>query len=119
MPGAAPSPAGWTSLGDGSYRERIRENYRNKQGITNPFVIWPAVSGEVLELALACDWAVASDNAVFGQPEVLLGVIPGFGGTQRLPRLIGVEPALDAITSCARMPQYICGKRAVYAGEHG
>lgn len=44
----------FASLGDGSYRERIRENYRNKQGITNPFVIWPAVSGEVLELALAC-----------------------------------------------------------------
>lgn len=51
------------------------------------------------ELALACDWAVASDNAVFGQPEVLLGVIPGFGGTQRLPRRIGPAMALDLITT--------------------
>ncbi|NYS59481.1 enoyl-CoA hydratase/isomerase family protein [Vreelandella salicampi] len=47
------------------------------------------------ELALACDWAVASDNAIFGQPEVLLGVIPGFGGTQRLPRRVGPAMALD------------------------
>lgn len=51
------------------------------------------------ELALACDWAVASDNALFGQPEVLLGVIPGFGGTQRLPRRIGPAMALDLITT--------------------
>jgi enoyl-CoA hydratase len=51
------------------------------------------------ELALACDWAVASDNAVFGQPEVLLGVIPGFGGTQRLPRRVGPAMALDLVTT--------------------
>ncbi|MDR9439971.1 MAG: enoyl-CoA hydratase-related protein [Halomonas sp.] len=51
------------------------------------------------ELALACDWAVASDNALFGQPEVLLGVIPGFGGTQRLPRRVGPAMALDLCTT--------------------
>ncbi|NWN81839.1 MAG: enoyl-CoA hydratase/isomerase family protein [Halomonas sp.] len=51
------------------------------------------------ELALACDWAVASDNAIFGQPEVLLGVIPGFGGTQRLPRRIGPAMAIDLCTT--------------------
>lgn len=51
------------------------------------------------ELALACDWAVASDNAVFGQPEVQLGIIPGFGGTQRLPRRVGPAVALDLITT--------------------
>ncbi|MGQ7247984.1 enoyl-CoA hydratase-related protein [Halomonas sp. V046] len=51
------------------------------------------------ELALACDWAVASDNAVFGQPEVLLGVIPGFGGSQRLPRRVGPAMALDLCTT--------------------
>lgn len=51
------------------------------------------------ELALACDWAVATDNAIFGQPEVLLGVIPGFGGTQRLPRRVGPAMALDLVTT--------------------
>ncbi|MEE3215105.1 MAG: enoyl-CoA hydratase-related protein, partial [Pseudomonadota bacterium] len=51
------------------------------------------------ELALACDWTVASDNAVFGQPEVLLGVIPGFGGSQRLPRRVGPAMALDLCTT--------------------
>ena len=52
-----------------------------------------AVSGFALgggcELALACDFRIASDRATFGQPEVLLGIIPGGGGTQRLARLIG------------------------------
>ncbi|MEJ7603612.1 MAG: enoyl-CoA hydratase-related protein [Kofleriaceae bacterium] len=47
------------------------------------------------ELALACDFIHASDKAVFGQPEVKLGVIPGFGGTQRLPRRVGVAKAKE------------------------
>src|SRR5687768_86151 len=47
------------------------------------------------ELALACDWRIAGDNAVLGQPEVLLGIIPGGGGTQRLPRLVGVARAKE------------------------
>lgn len=53
--------------------------------------------GGGLELALACDIRVASSKAVFGLPEVTLGVIPGFGGTQRLSRLIGLGPALDLV----------------------
>jgi len=47
------------------------------------------------ELALACDFVYASDNAKFGQPEVKLGVIPGFGGTQRLARRVGIAKAKE------------------------
>jgi enoyl-CoA hydratase/3-hydroxyacyl-CoA dehydrogenase len=47
------------------------------------------------ELAMACDVRIAARSAIFGQPEIKLGIIPGFGGTQRLPRLIGVNKALE------------------------
>ncbi len=56
-----------------------------------------------LEIALACDLRIASDNASFGLPEVTRGIIPGAGGTQRLPRLIGPERALDLIMSGRRI----------------
>lgn len=62
-----------------------------------------AVSGYALgggcELALACDMRFGSERAVLGQPEILLGIIPGGGGTQRLPRLIGYSRALDLIVT--------------------
>jgi enoyl-CoA hydratase/carnithine racemase len=53
--------------------------------------------GGGLELALCCDFRVAGDNAKLGQPEIQLGVIPGAGGTQRLPRLVGPARAKDIV----------------------
>ena len=67
-----------------------------------------AVNGYALgggcELAIACTFRIASDNAVFGQPEVKLGIIPGYGGTQRLPRLVGRGPAAQLLVTGEMIP---------------
>lgn len=66
-----------------------------------PRVVLASVAGYALgggcEVALACDLRIASEKAVFGQPEILLGIIPGGGGTQRLARLVGPARAKDLI----------------------
>jgi enoyl-CoA hydratase/carnithine racemase len=68
-----------------------------------PKPVVAAVTGYALgggcELALACDWRLAAEDAVFGQPEIRLGIIPGAGGTQRMSRLIGPARAKDLIFS--------------------
>jgi enoyl-CoA hydratase len=67
-----------------------------------------AINGYALgggcELALACDFRVCAQDSRLGQPEILLGVIPGAGGTQRLPRLVGVARAKELVFSGRMIP---------------
>jgi enoyl-CoA hydratase len=68
-----------------------------------PKIVIAAIGGFALgggcELAMACDIRIASEKAKFGQPEVGLGITPGFGGTQRLPRLVGAGRAMEILSS--------------------
>lgn len=75
----------------------ITRNWETIRSIRKP--VMAAVSGFALgggcELAMMCDFIIAADNAKFGQPEIKLGIIPGAGGTQRLPRAVGKAKAMD------------------------
>ena len=79
---------------------------RALDGATKPVVaaIAGVCLGGGLELALGCHYRVAQPDASLGLPEVKLGLLPGAGGTQRLPRLIGLEPALNMIVSGQPVP---------------
>jgi enoyl-CoA hydratase len=85
-------------------QDYITRNWETIRSIRKPVIA--AVSGFALgggcELAMMCDFIIAADNAKFGQPEIKLGIIPGAGGTQRLPRAVGKAKAMD-LALTARM----------------
>jgi enoyl-CoA hydratase/carnithine racemase len=96
------------AMAERSFAEALRHPaasfWRRLAAIKTPLIA--AVSGYALgggcELALACDMIIASDTAVFGQPEIRLGIIPGGGGTQRLARVLGKQRAMEYVLTGQR-----------------
>lgn len=88
----------WTYM-DVYKSEYITRNWETMLRVRKPVIA--AVAGYALgggcELAMMCDFIIAADSAKFGQPEIKLGVIPGAGGTQRLPRAVGKSKAMDMV----------------------
>ena len=93
------------SFADAYKGDYITRNWETIRSIRKPVIA--AVSGFALgggcELAMMCDFIIAADNAKFGQPEIKLGVIPGAGGTQRLPRAVGKSKAMDMCLTARMM----------------
>ena len=85
--------------------EYIGRNWETLRRVRKPVIA--AVAGYALgggcELAMMCDFIIAAENAKFGQPEIKLGVIPGAGGTQRLPRAVSKAKAMDLVLTARMM----------------
>jgi enoyl-CoA hydratase len=94
----------WTYM-DVFKAEYISRNWETLRRVRKPVIA--AVAGYALgggcELAMMCDIIIAADTAKFGQPEIKLGIIPGAGGTQRLPRAVGKAKAMDLVLSARMM----------------
>lgn len=101
------------SFADVYGQDYITRNWETIRSVRKPVIA--AVSGFALgggcELAMLCDFIIAADNAKFGQPEIKLGIIPGTGGTQRLPRAIGKAKAMDLVLT-GRMMDALEAERA-------
>jgi len=87
------------------FMERGHETYRAIEILPKPVIaeIKGFALGGGTEISISCDMRFAADNARFGQPEILLGLIPGWGGTQRLTRLIGIGRAKELIMGGAQI----------------
>ncbi len=95
---------GWNYM-DVYKQDYLGGNWESLKRIRKPIIA--AVSGYALgggcELAMVCDFIIAADSARFGQPEIKLGVIPGYGGTQRLPRAVSKAKAMDLVLTARMM----------------
>jgi enoyl-CoA hydratase len=93
------------SFADAYKGEYITRNWETLRSIRKPVIA--AVAGYALgggcELAMLCDFIIAADTAKFGQPEIKLGIIPGAGGTQRLPRAVSKAKAMDMVLTARMM----------------
>ena len=99
-----------SAMADKSFTDAFNGNFITRNWETIRRVRKPVIAavagfavGGGCELAMMCDFIIAADSAKFGQPEIKLGIIPGAGGTQRLPRAVGKSKAMDMVLTARMM----------------